>query len=169
MDNENDDIDNELNDENSDEYIKKLRERLKICRKEKNEYLYGWQRAKADFINARRDEEKRIENSAQYAKSKVLNEFLKLANSIDMAEKHISSEEFTQIYRQLSEILKQQGVQLIECIGEKFNPELHEALMQTEAENEDNDHIIVEELQKGYMMNDKVLRPSKVKVSIYKD
>lgn len=163
-----DDDNIELTEENIEEQIKKLRERLKVCQKEKGEYLDGWQRAKADFINARRDEEKRIESSIGYAKAGILKEFLTLLDSMDLADKHKPSEEFTQIYRQFSEILKKQGVQPIECVGEAFNPELHEALMQIDVDSEDEDGTIVEELQKGYMIYDKVLRPSKVKVGVYK-
>lgn len=156
-------------EENIEDQIKKLRERLKSCQKEKNEYLDGWQRAKADFINARRDEEKRNEDYARYVRSEILIEFLALADSIDMAQKHAITEEMTQIQRQLSEILKKHGIQSIECIGTAFNPEFHEALMQIEVETKDQDGIIMEELQKGYTIHNKILRPSKVKVGIFKN
>ncbi|MEK9175046.1 MAG: nucleotide exchange factor GrpE [Patescibacteria group bacterium] len=163
-----DDENIELIDESIEEQIKKLKERLKICQKEKGEYLDGWQRAKADFINARRDEEKRIENYTRYAKAEILNEFLTLADTIDIAQKHTKSEEIIPVYQQLADILKKQGVQPIACVGQAFNPELHEAIMQTEVESEDEDNIIAEEIQKGYMIADRVLRPSKVKVGILK-
>lgn len=163
-----DDEDIESTEKNIEEQVKKLKERLKICQKEKNEYLDGWQRSRADFINARRDEEKRIENSLHYAKAEILREFLTLIDSVDMAKKHKESDELAQIDRQFSEILKRQEIRPIECVGELFSPELHEALMQIDVDSEDKDNRVIEELQKGYMINDKVLRPSKVKVGIYK-
>src|SRR3989344_3245875 len=135
MDDEN--IDIELTDDNVEEYIKKLREKLKVCQKEKSEYLDGWQRAKADFINARRDEEQRTEDSLRYARSAIYNEFLTLADFIDMAQKHKDSDELKQVARQLSDIFKKQDIQPIECRDEVFNPELHEAVIQAEAEKED--------------------------------
>lgn len=163
-----DDENIELTEEHIEEQIKKLKERLKVCQKEKGEYLDGWQRAKADFINARQDEEKRIEYSIGYAKADIVKEFLTLADSLDIAEKHNPTEELTQVHRQFLEILKKQGVRSIESTGEIFNPALHEALMKAEIEDERQDNIVIEELQKGYMMYDTMLRPSKVKVGIYK-
>lgn len=147
------------------EKLKKLREELKVCRQEKADYLAGWQRAKADFINARRDEEKNRGEFAKYAGENIFREILKIADSLELS----GSEECKLIMRQLLEILKKDGVVPIESKGLVFNPMYHEALGQTETKNKDEDGIITDELQKGYMMHEKVLRPSKVKVSVYKE
>jgi molecular chaperone GrpE len=68
-------------------------------------------------------------------------------------------------YRQLDQVLVQEGVSPIESVGQPFNPELHQAVMQVESE-EHGEGIVVEELQKGYMLKDKVIRPAMVKVSV---
>lgn len=163
---QNDDI--ELTEENTEAYIKKIKEQLKICKSEKGEYLAGWQRAKADFVNARRDEERRIDDAKRYAKESVLREILFLADFIDLALAHESSDGLIQTQKQLQEILKKQGIQQIECIQKEFDPAMHEALMSDDVDAQDKDNIILEELQKGFMLDGKVIRPSKVKVGIYK-
>src|SRR3989338_7714087 len=144
--------------------LKKLREELKACREEKAEYLAGWQRTKADFINARRDEDKLRGEFAKYATEKFLREMLVIADSLGFA----GNAECKLISNQLKEILKREGVVEIEANGIIFNPMYHEALGEVETKNKDEDGVILEELQKGYMMYDRVLRPSKVKIGIYK-
>jgi molecular chaperone GrpE len=62
-------------------------------------------------------------------------------------------------------VLSQEGLTPIEAVGQPFNPELHQAVMQVESE-EHEEGIVVEELQKGYMLKDKVIRPAMVKVSV---
>lgn len=68
------------------------------------------------------------------------------------------------VYRQLVEALKNEGVEPIEAVGKEFDPNLHQAVMQVEDENVDS-NIVVEELQKGYKLKDRVIRPSMVKVN----
>ncbi|MEC4587403.1 nucleotide exchange factor GrpE, partial [Bacillus safensis] len=68
------------------------------------------------------------------------------------------------VYRQLVEALKNEGVEPIEAVGKEFDPNLHQAVMQVEDENYDS-NIVVEELQKGYKLKDRVIRPSMVKVN----
>ena len=146
------------------EKLKKLREELKACQMEKADYLAGWQRAKADFINARRDEDKLRGEFAKYSAEKVLREMLVIADSLGLS----GNAECKLISNQLKEILKREGVVEIEAKGIIFNPMYHEALGEVETKNKDEDGVILEELQKGYMMYDRVLRPSKVKIGIYK-
>lgn len=153
----------------ADSKFKKLKKELEECRKEKEEYLAGWQRAKADFINARKDEEKRMEEFAKFANKNILNDFLQAADSIDMALKHAESEGMKQIKSQFAEILKKHGVAEVDSsLGKKFNPEEHEAIEEAEVETESQDGVIIEELQKGYKLFNRVLRPAKVKVGVYK-
>ena len=69
------------------------------------------------------------------------------------------------IFRQLDQLLEQEGLKPMEAVGQPFNPEFHQAIMQVESE-EHEEGIVVEEVQKGYMLKDKVLRPAMVKVSV---
>src|SRR3989344_9348112 len=78
-----------IEEEGLKDKLKKMREDLKACRKEKDDYLAGWQRAKADFINARKDEEKNRETFVKFAQATVLLEFLKIVDSLEMAMKHL--------------------------------------------------------------------------------
>lgn len=156
------------------EKIKKMREDLKACRKEKEDYLAGWQRAKADFINARKEEEKSRETFVKFAQASVLFEFLKIVDSLEVAAKLAPSQAgsegdgIRQIYSQAKEILKQHGVTEIEAIGKKFDPAMHEAIDKVEVDEPGKENIIVEDSQKGWLLHDKILRPTKVKVGIYK-
>ena len=68
------------------------------------------------------------------------------------------------IYEQLQNALKSQGIEAIETVNKEFDPNIHHAVMQVEDENFDS-NVIVEELQKGYMLKDKVIRPAMVKVN----
>ena len=156
-------IDEEVLEEDGlNDKLKKLRGELKDCQKEKAEYLAGWQRAKADFINARKDEEKARAEFAKFAAERVLREMLAVADSLEIAgDKHICA--------QLRDILKREGVEPIEASGIKFDPMRHEALEQVELNDKEKDGVIIEELQKGYKIHDRVLRPSKVKVGVYKN
>ncbi|MDP2668319.1 MAG: nucleotide exchange factor GrpE [bacterium] len=144
--------------------LKKLRSDLKTCQSEKADYLAGWQRAKADFINARRDEEKARGEFAKYAAEKVLREMLKVVDSLELS----GSAECKAILAQLADILKKEGVVPIEAKGKRFDPMYHEALGQAETDKKEEDGVVLEELQKGYMLHGRVLRPAKVKVGTYK-
>ncbi len=68
------------------------------------------------------------------------------------------------IFRQLEQTLEQEGLKAMNVVGEPFNPEFHQAIMQVESD-EHEEGIVVEEVQKGYILKDKVLRPAMVKVS----
>lgn len=153
------------------EKINKLKEKLKKCSKEKDEYLDGWQRSKAEMINYRRRQEEQMAEWLKMASAGLINDLLPLMDTIEAGIKNWESgikekEEnyLEKMKKQMLEILKHYGLEEIKATGEKFNPEFHEAIEQVEsAENEEG--IIVEEIQKGYLLNGRVLRTSKVKVS----
>lgn len=157
-----------LEEEGFKDKIKKLREELEKCRKEKEEYLAGWQRAKADFINTRKDEERARENFLKFAEENFLKEFLAVADSLELALKLKPSEGMSEIYSQLRELLKRHGAGVIEAKGKKFNPFEHEAIERMEISEPEKDNTVLEELQKGWYLHEKVLRPAKVKVGILK-
>lgn len=156
--------------------LKKLREKLKKCEAEKQEYLSGWQRAKADFINARKDEEENRKEFKKYCEMELALEFLEIADSFDrlMADKENwqKIEEnwrrgVENIYTQLMDILENKNIKPMENLGKPFNPEEHESVGEAEVDKEENDNIIMEEIRKGYKMGDKIIRPSKVKIGKY--
>ncbi|MFH1714564.1 MAG: nucleotide exchange factor GrpE [Candidatus Nealsonbacteria bacterium] len=154
---------NKIKSENSEE-------KLKECQKQRDEYLSGWQRARADFINYKKQEIERIGEILNYQKEELILRLLPVLDSFDTAEGNITEKEkeslkgFLQIKFQILDFLKQQQVAEIKTEGEKFNPEFHEAVEIIESE-ESESGTILEEIQKGYTLNDKLIRPAKVKVA----
>lgn len=151
--------------------IIKLKERIKKCSKEKEEYLDGWQRAKAEMINYRRRQEEQSAEWLKMAQAGLIKDLLPMLDTLeagfknyDLRFKNEENIKVKPIRDQLLDILKKYGLEEIETTGEKFNPEFHEAIEVAEDENRE-DGIIVEEIQKGYLLNGKVLRTSKVKVT----
>ncbi len=164
-------------DVSASDIVKKLRLKLKECEKEKMEYLGGWQRAKADFINFKKEENENRKNSAKIAKEEVLLDFLAIADNFEMAFANKEAwmalpkgwrQGIEHIYAQFSSIFEANGLKSIESEGQKFNPEEHRAIGSIEVDSGEKDHIILEELQRGYRLNGKVVRPSQVKIGIYK-
>ena len=137
--------------------------------KQKNEELTeSLQRLQAEFENYRKRIEKEKEEFVKYAKADLIEKLLPILDSFESAfkntkdkDKFIKGTEL--IFAQLCSLLQSEGLRQIKAVGEKLDPYRHEVLLKQESEKEDD--IILEELQKGYMLNDKVLRHSKVKVS----
>jgi molecular chaperone GrpE len=151
--------------------IKQLQEELERCRKERDEYLAGWQRARADFINYQKEESRRQEEFAKWALSEFINDILPIMDSFEIAIRQntdeVSNMGLRLIQSQLMSVLSKYGLEVISAEkGMLFNPEFHEAISQEISDGPEN--IILEEFQKGYMLNKRVLRPSKVKVSVKK-
>lgn len=153
------------------EKIKKIKERLKLCQKEKEEYLKGWQRERADFINYKKEEEERILKKYKDAKKELIGKILEVIDDFELAEKSLTKElrenEWARgvlnIKKQLFDILEKEGVKEIKE-NEIFNPEIHEAVAIEEVEEEEKDGKVLEILQKGYYFENAVLRPVRVKV-----
>jgi molecular chaperone GrpE len=130
-------------------------------------------RVQADFDNFRRRTLKEKEELAQYATAKLVTELLPVLDNFERALATApdagDAEAFTKgvgmIFRQLDGVLKAEGVQAMETVGQPFNPEFHQAIMQVESD-EYEEGIVTEEVQKGYLLKDKVLRPAMVKVSM---
>jgi molecular chaperone GrpE len=157
----------EQKNEKTEGELKKLSEKLKRCQEEKEEYLQGWQRAKADFINFKKDLEKQQAEFAKFSNAVLISELLLVLDSFELAltenSKNKDHRGFVLIKAQLNDILKKHGLTPIKAVGEKFSPEFHEAVEEVESDKKSG--IIVEEIQKGYMLHNKVLRASKVKVA----
>ena len=134
------------------------------------EYLNNWKRERADFINYKKEEAERMVNLMKYGKEDIILEILPILDNIYLAEKsipkHIEEDNwikgFKMIQKQLEDFLKQKGIEEIETVGKQFNPETMEAIQE---EDGDEPGKVKEELQKGYIMDGKVLRPAKVRVT----
>lgn len=148
-----------------------IAQKLEECQQQRDEYLAGWQRSKADFINHKKEEMERMEMMMKYAKEEMVLKLIPILDNFDLVEKSLSEEEkgeekikgILQIKSQVKEILKMSFVEEINIKETKFDPNFHEAIEQVESDQESG--TILEELQKGYLMNGKVIKPSKVKVA----
>jgi len=155
-----------LNEHPVDPEIEQLRKQVE----EGNQRLL---RAQADFDNFRRRTLKEKEELAQYAAMKLIGELLPVTDNMERAlAASKANQDFESlakgvdmIFRQFSQVLENEGLQAMNAVGQPFNPEFHQAIMQVESE-EHEEGIVVEEVQKGYMLKEKVLRPAMVKVSM---
>ena len=153
---------------NEREYLQLKEEAAKA-----KEYWERLLRLQADFENTRKRLEKEKQDFVKFANESIIFELLNvlddLERTVELAQsKHQDIEAFLKgvemILAHLYELLKEHGVKPIEAQGKVFDPNLHEALMQVE--NKDvPEHTVLEELQKGYLLNDRMIRTTKVKVS----
>lgn len=151
--------------------IEELKKQLEECRKLKEEYLSGWQRSRADLLNYKKEEMERIGGLINYAMEEVVLRFLPIIDNFEVAEgkfpddlkKDENVKGLLQIKNQLQDFLKSQGLEEIKSLGEKFDPNLHEVVGEIEEKGKEQG-LIVEEIQKGYKIGGRLLRPAKVKV-----
>jgi len=152
--------------------IKEIEGKLNECQKKCEEYLNGWKRERANFLNYKKEEIERIQGLIEYATEELILKMLPVLDNFDIAEKNIPDElkenenvkGILQIKYQLLDFLKNQGIEEIKTVGEKFDPYLHEAVEEVELNDKDHD-IIIEEIQKGYKIKGKLLRSAKVKIN----
>ncbi len=144
-------------------------EKLAACEKQRDEYLAGWQRAKADFINYKKDEARRFEEMIRFANEDMLEELIGVLDSFDLGlaamEKAGPVEKGVyMIHSKLEDIMKQRGlIRLPVKAGDKFDPSLSEAIVEVESDQPAG--TILEIIELGYKLHDKILRPARVKVS----
>ena len=169
----------EFNDDGEEDLkktLKKLRVDLKVCKKEKEEYLTGWQKERADFINYKKGEEDRKANFSEVVRERILTRFLTAMDSFDMAfanketwEKvdHNWRRGIEYIYAQMGNIFEEYGVKAIGEVEEKFDPNIHQSIEMISTDKKENEHKIAEVIQKGYKLGDRVLRAARVNVYEY--
>ena len=163
--------DGELDDsvvaeEHAAEQVKKLKEKLKEAEGKAKEYLDGWQRCKADSINARKRDEEAKGEFLKFANSDLIYQLMPVLDSFELSLPH-DNKELEAIYRQFLSVLKSNGLEESNPVGMRFDPREHEAVGTVPAEKEGDDHKILEVVQKGYILSGKIIRPAKVKIGEY--
>jgi molecular chaperone GrpE len=146
----------------------KLKEELVKAKAEAEEYLAGWKRAQADFINFKRRTEQEKEDTIKYCTTNFILKILPVLDDFERAETLIPPEQanpslldgMKAVERKLRSFLEGQGVSAIKALGEPFDPNVHEAVIQADGE----EGIVVNEYEKGYKLFDRVIRASKVAV-----
>ena len=152
--------------------LEELRETIESLQKEKDELFAKLQRVSADYANFQKRAPRQITDTISYEKEKIIKTLLPALDNFEHTVQNAHSAENMDvlvkgiqiIYDQMLDILKSHGVEQIKALDEKFDPALHEAMMQ-KAEPEKADNIVLEEFQKGYKLNSRVIRPSKVIVN----
>lgn len=157
--------------------VKKLREDLKKARTEKEEYLTGWQRAKADYVNLQKEMDQIRANTSLLTKEKIVESLLPSIDSFDMAMSNKEAWEKVDqgwrtgveyIYQQIITGLSNVGVEIIDKVGSKFDPSLHESIESVATDDESKDHTIEKVIQAGYKIGERVIRPARVNVFEHK-
>lgn len=142
---------------------------LEQLTKERNEYLDGWQRARAELVNYKRDEAKRMDDMAKFSNGAIMRELIMVIDNFELAimamERQGTVEKGIYLIKaQLEDILKQYGLEKMTVTpGELFDPTKHEAIASVESELVSGS--IVEEIERGYYLHGKLIRPSRVKVA----
>ncbi len=132
--------------------------------KKAEEYLDALKRLKADFENYRKRIERENAEKAKFASENLILKLLNLKDNFERALEHANNDEFSNglkmILTQFNKILEEENVSPIESLEKEFDAKLHEAIGFAEGK----ENLILEELQKGYKLFEKVIRPSKVKI-----
>ncbi len=154
--------------DNSEELLKEIEELKEKLEAADNRYL----RLQADFENFKRRTRLDQEASEKYRAQKLATDLLPVLDNFERALQIEADNDQTKsllqgmemVYRTLLDALKKEGVEPIEAVGQEFDPNYHHAVMQGNDENYGS-NIVTEELQKGYLLKDRVIRPSMVKVN----
>lgn len=139
--------------------IKQTAEEMTVPASDKTEeYLNNWKRERADFLNYKKEEAKRIEAFAKFASEDVILETIEIVDDLELAVQEYKDMGLEQIIKKFKDLFKKYGVEEIRVESNKFDPTLQEAI-----ETEPGGEKIVQ-VRTGYMMHDKVLRPARVKI-----
>jgi molecular chaperone GrpE len=149
-----------------------LRDVLAHARAQADEYLDGWQRARAEFANYKKRVEREQAQVYQTAAGAVIKHFLGVLDDLERALKNrpqsgdgvVWAEGIELVYRKLVSFLESEGVTPMQIDGQMFDPNLHEAILSEDSDQHESGQII-EALQQGYLLGEKVLRPARVRVA----
>lgn len=151
----------------------KLQARIKELEKKNAELLDGWQRDKADFINARKRDEEQKQEFLKFSKADIISELLQVLDSFESAFKNKEAWEKADknwrmgveyIHTQLMNIMTQNGLKVINPLGEKYDHNRDEAVETIKVDDEKDNDKILDVIRVGYEMHGKEIRPPKVKV-----
>ena len=151
------DLPDEGSAEAGEDAVKKLRERLKKAVQEKQEYLEGWQRARADFANYKREEASLHGDKEERIKAKLVESLLPALDALELACQHHDDPTLAMLEKQFLGSLQKIGVERFGKAGEEFSPHMHEALAK-EGEGE----TVLKIKRSGYKIGETIIRPAQV-------
>lgn len=166
----------EIQNKGGDTDPAELERQLQEAQEEARTNLSGWQRAQADFENYKKREESKQQEVIEFAKEVTVVKMLPTLDSLEQGLRQVpglGGEDFANkfahwksgiegVLAKLSKVLTEMGVRKIDAVGKPFDPHFHEAVREAPGEE---DGIVVDELQVGYELNGKVIRPSQVVIS----
>jgi len=155
--------------EQSDEKLSELEE----LKNKSEEYLNGWKRERADFLNYKKEEAERISSLVKYSNEDLILKLIPILDNFNLASKHISDQGFLQIKKQLEDLLAKEGIEAIEVLDKPFDPNTMEIVAEVDRgpasihvpADAEGSGVAKEEVQKGYTLNGKLIRPAKVKIT----
>lgn len=165
-------VDEQSDDGGAGEEVRNLKEQLEVAEAKAAEYLDGWQRARAEFANAKKRLERSRIEARRNATVEVIGKILPVLDDFERALENVPDEiaqdgwfeGIALIDRKLREILKSENIERIETVGEPFDPNLHEAVLQEESDEYESG-TVMKELQTGYRLDERVIRPAMVIVA----
>ncbi len=157
---------------NLEEKVNLLQKEIDDLNQKSAEYFEGWQRERADFLNYKKRIERDQIQSSQDSIGRIAKKYLPVMDDLERAlktrpphgEGHAWSEGIELIYKKLQGILESEGISEIKAEGEQFDPTRHEALTQEPSSAHESGQII-EVIQKGYLIGDRILRPALVRIA----
>jgi molecular chaperone GrpE len=158
--------------ESAEEVDKTPEAEIERLTKLNEEYLDGWQRARADFVNYKKRIEREQREAYRRAAGDILTRYLGIVDDLERALKDRPTEGdpgnwadgVELIYRKLRSVLEAEGVESIDALGQPFDPNLHEAISHEDSDEQPAGYVI-DVVQQGYRMGDQVLRPALVRVA----
>ena len=169
---------NEDGEEDLKKTLKKLRADLKEAKAQKEEYLTGWQKERAEFANYKKQEDDRKAMFSESMRERILTRFLSVIDSFNMAFVNREAWEKVDknwrtgveyIYGQMNTIFEEYGVKAVGEAGETFDPNIHQPIEMISTDKKDMDHKVSVVIQKGYKLGERVMRPARVNVYEYKE
>lgn len=156
----------------------KFEDKIERLEKERDEYLRGWQRIQADYKNREKEIEEYKKDIIKFANSNLIKDILPVLDGYDMARSNIDQWESVDsnwrmgveyLFSQLLKILESNNVEIFGNVGDKYDSSLHEAVEIVKVEDEEKNDKIVNVLQRGYKIGEKILRPARVKVGHFEN
>ncbi len=162
------DVDSDAGNDNAVSKVVQLKKELESTRKEKQEYMDGWQRSKADYVNALRRFEEEKKSAKQAGTTAAVEVLLPAFDAIERAKEHGEIPEgFAGIVKQLEGAFTSLGLVPVGEVGESFNPLFHEAFGQDVTDDKARDDTVTAVLERGWKQGESIIRPAKVKVAHY--
>jgi len=162
-------MENEIQEQDTSQIQDVASNQLESFKKQAEDYLKGWQTERANLLNYQRDENDRLSRAITLNERNLLLEIISILDNFDLILKNLDlSNDYSKgiqlIYEQFTSFLNRHQCFAFESLNQVFDPNLHEAIEMVKDDIKDN-NIVVEEVQKGYKLNNIVIRPSKVKVN----